>query len=214
MMKKFEATCSLSSHQRSGGPSITAAVATIVEQTVQSILAIAAHGKCSAREISRQTGVSYGSVWKTLRITLRRYPHKLQHNQELKPPDFDSHRDFVNLVFSKMEEQHDWLRSVLWTDEVHFTLSGEVITHNCRMWTTENPHAFVQSNIIPELEARLTLQIVTFTQEGAPPHIALHVQRLLRSAFGDARIISRYFNHAWPPRSPDLTIVNFGCEDS
>ncbi|GIY23199.1 hypothetical protein CEXT_537321 [Caerostris extrusa] len=92
MMKKFEATGSLASRQRSGRPSTAAAVATTVEQTVQSMSAVAAHGKCSAREVSRQTGVSYGSVWKALRITLKRYPYKLQHKQELKPPDFDSPR--------------------------------------------------------------------------------------------------------------------------
>ncbi|GIY02606.1 hypothetical protein CDAR_462751 [Caerostris darwini] len=138
MMKKFEATGSLASRQRSGRPSTAAAVAT----TVESMSAVAAHGECSAREVSRQTGVSYGSVWKALRITLKRHPYKLQHKQELKPPDFDSRRGFANLVFNKMEEQHDWLHTVLWTDEAHFTLSGAINTHNCLVWITENPHAF------------------------------------------------------------------------
>ncbi|GIY77706.1 transposable element tc3 transposase [Caerostris darwini] len=107
MMKKFEATGSLASRQRSGRPSTAAAVATTVEQMVQSMSAVAAHGECSAREVSRQTGVSYDSVWKALRITLKRYPYKLQYKQELKPPDFDSRRGFANLVFNRMEEQHD-----------------------------------------------------------------------------------------------------------
>lgn len=257
MMKKFEATGSFASRPRSGRPLAAAAVVTTVEQTVQSKSAVSAHGECSAREVSRQTGVSYGSVWRALRITLKRYPYKLQHNQELKPLDFDSRQDFANLVFNKMEEQHDWLHTVLWTDEAHFTLSGAVNTHNCRVWTTENPHAFVevplqqpkvtvwcgftadfiigpfffeevtktgfktvsitghryaallQNNIIPELQARQALQTVTFMQDGAPPHIALPVQRLLRSTFGEDRIISRCFNHAWPPRSPDLTPCDF-----
>ncbi|GIY76189.1 hypothetical protein CEXT_223041 [Caerostris extrusa] len=44
MMKKFEATGSLASRQRSGRPSTAAAVATTVEQTVQSMSAVAAHG--------------------------------------------------------------------------------------------------------------------------------------------------------------------------
>ncbi|GIX78558.1 glycine receptor subunit alphaZ1 [Caerostris darwini] len=92
MMKKFEATGSLALRQRSERLSTAAAVATTVEQTVQSMSAVAAHGECSAREVSRQTGVPYGSVWKALRITLKRYPYKLQHKQELKPPDFDSRR--------------------------------------------------------------------------------------------------------------------------
>ncbi|GIX85500.1 transposable element tc3 transposase [Caerostris extrusa] len=81
-MKKFEATGSLVSLQRSGRPSTAAAVATTVEQTVQSMSAVAAHG-LFCREVSRQSGVSYGSVWKALRITLKRYPYKLQHKQEL-----------------------------------------------------------------------------------------------------------------------------------
>ncbi|GIY95507.1 transposable element tc3 transposase [Caerostris extrusa] len=106
-LKKFEATGSLASRQRSGRPSTAAAVATIVEQMVQSMSAVAAHGECSAQEVSRQTGVSYGGnvVRKALRITLKRYPYKLQHKQELKPPDFDSRRDKMpafqeNLLFA------------------------------------------------------------------------------------------------------------------
>ncbi|KAG8177125.1 hypothetical protein JTE90_025898 [Oedothorax gibbosus] len=89
LMKKFKATGSLESHPRSGRPSAVAAVATTVEQTVQTISAVSAHRECNAREVLRQTGVSYGCVWRPLRITLKRYPYKLQHNQELKPRDFD-----------------------------------------------------------------------------------------------------------------------------
>ncbi|GIY19826.1 hypothetical protein CDAR_244221 [Caerostris darwini] len=50
MMKEFEATGSLASRQRSGRSSTAAAVAKTVEQTVQSMSAVAAHGECSARE--------------------------------------------------------------------------------------------------------------------------------------------------------------------
>ncbi|GFW31576.1 hypothetical protein TNCV_4420091 [Trichonephila clavipes] len=52
IMKKFEATVSLASRQKSGRPSTAAVVATTVEQTVQSVSAVAAHGECSAREAS------------------------------------------------------------------------------------------------------------------------------------------------------------------
>ncbi|GIY89349.1 transposable element tc3 transposase [Caerostris darwini] len=97
IMKKFEATGSLASRQRSGRPSTAAAVATTVEQPVQAMSVVAEHGKCSAREVSTQTGVSYGSVWKALRITLKWYPYKLQHKQELKPFDFNSRRGHANL---------------------------------------------------------------------------------------------------------------------
>ncbi|GFY63885.1 hypothetical protein TNIN_133761 [Trichonephila inaurata madagascariensis] len=49
-MKKFEATGSLASRQRSGRPSTAAAFATTAEKKVQSMSAIEAHGDCIARE--------------------------------------------------------------------------------------------------------------------------------------------------------------------
>ncbi|GFU66477.1 hypothetical protein TNCV_3807201 [Trichonephila clavipes] len=48
-MKKFEATCSLASPQRSGRPSTATAVATTLEWTVQSMSAVVAFGEYSAR---------------------------------------------------------------------------------------------------------------------------------------------------------------------
>ncbi|GFY66001.1 down syndrome cell adhesion molecule-like protein Dscam2 [Trichonephila inaurata madagascariensis] len=53
IMKKFEAADFLTSHQRSGLPSTAAAVATTVEQTVQSMSAVAAHEECGAGEVLR-----------------------------------------------------------------------------------------------------------------------------------------------------------------
>ncbi|GBO06573.1 hypothetical protein AVEN_155618-1 [Araneus ventricosus] len=34
--------------------------------------------------------------------------------------------------------------NILWSDEAHFYLHGTVNTHNCRMWDSQNPHAFQQ----------------------------------------------------------------------
>ncbi|GFW57372.1 transposable element Tcb1 transposase [Trichonephila clavipes] len=46
-------------------------------------------------------------------------------------------------------------------------------------------------------------------QDGAPPHIARRVKDLLRRSFGDDRVLSRHFHHAWPPRSPDLSPCDY-----
>ncbi|KAF8794360.1 hypothetical protein HNY73_002349 [Argiope bruennichi] len=63
MMLKFEATSSLSSRPRSGRPTASATLVPTVEQNMQSMSAVSAHGVCCDREISRQTGLSYRSVW-------------------------------------------------------------------------------------------------------------------------------------------------------
>ncbi|GFT21141.1 transposable element tc3 transposase [Trichonephila clavipes] len=70
MMKKFESTGSLVSRQRTGCPSTTSAAVTTMKQRVQFMMAFAARGECSTRGVSRQTGVSYGSVWRALRLIL------------------------------------------------------------------------------------------------------------------------------------------------
>lgn len=41
-----------------------------------------------------------------------------------------------------MKDDVDWVSNVLWTDEVHFSLSGSVNTQNCRIRAKENLHAF------------------------------------------------------------------------
>ena len=57
MIMKFEATVFLASCPGSGCPSAAAAVATTVEQMLQSMSAISAHGEYRAREVSMQIGV-------------------------------------------------------------------------------------------------------------------------------------------------------------
>ncbi|GFY03512.1 uncharacterized protein TNCV_3211491 [Trichonephila clavipes] len=32
-----------------------------------------------------------------------------------------------------------WVFNILWTDEAHFSLHGDVNNHNCRIWATSNP---------------------------------------------------------------------------
>ncbi|GFT42100.1 uncharacterized protein TNCV_1668871 [Trichonephila clavipes] len=46
-------------------------------------------------------------------------------------------------------------------------------------------------------------------QDGAAPHIARRVKDLLRRSFGDDRVLSRHFQHAWPPRSLDLSPCDY-----
>ncbi|GFU90114.1 uncharacterized protein TNCV_2464561 [Trichonephila clavipes] len=56
-----------------------------VEQTVQSMSAVAARGECSGREVLRQTGSIQKCLESTANNFLQWYPYKVQHNQEPKP---------------------------------------------------------------------------------------------------------------------------------
>ncbi|GFT29463.1 uncharacterized protein TNCV_2116661 [Trichonephila clavipes] len=43
-----------------------------------------------------------------------------------------------------MEQDPTWVFNILWTDEAHFSLHGEVNNHNCRIWATSNPREYTQ----------------------------------------------------------------------
>ncbi|GFV28520.1 uncharacterized protein TNCV_3984711 [Trichonephila clavipes] len=61
----------------------------------------------------------------------------------------------------------------------------------------------LQTYVIPTHQQRGCLQETIFMHNGAPPHITISVQQLLKQAFTDARVQS--FPTAWPLRSQDLT---------
>ncbi len=58
--------------------------------------------------------------------------------------------------------------------------------------------------VVPQLQQLNAFDHITFMQDGAPPHIARNVQEFIQD-----RVISRYFHHSWPPRSPDLSPMDF-----
>ena len=49
---------------------------------------------------------------------------------------------------------------------------------------------------------------IIFQQDGAPPHWGSHVRRFLDAAFRN-RLIGRDGPTSWPPRSPDITPLDF-----
>ncbi|KAL4107251.1 hypothetical protein QTP88_017631 [Uroleucon formosanum] len=49
---------------------------------------------------------------------------------------------------------------------------------------------------------------VWFQQDGAPPHTAIATMNVIREMF-PGRLISRFGDMHWPPRSPDLTVCDF-----
>ena len=71
----------------------------------------------------------------------------------------------------------------------------------------ENYRKMLQEYLLPHLE-HLGLSNLWFQQDGATPHTARLTMEILREAFSD-RIISRFSDFSWPPRSPDLSPLDF-----
>ncbi|GFT04848.1 uncharacterized protein TNCV_2849831 [Trichonephila clavipes] len=111
-------------------------------------------------------------------------------------------------------------------DEAHFWLNGYVNKQNCRIWSEANPQVYVETPLHPE---KLTVWCALwaggiigpyffkndeghnelwFQQDGATCHTARATIDLLKDTLGD-RIISRFGPVNWPPRSCDLTPLDY-----
>ncbi|GFU35803.1 uncharacterized protein TNCV_1083631 [Trichonephila clavipes] len=130
-----------------------------------------------------------------------------------------------------MEQDPTWGFNILWTDEAHFSLHGDVNNHSCRIWATFNPHEYTQKPLhSPKVTAwcGFTGSFIIgpfFFETQCPVNgwitetvNAQHYLMLLRETVvpcvfqrdvREDRIVSRRRRYPWLPRSPDLTPVDF-----
>ncbi|GFV42205.1 uncharacterized protein TNCV_3164361 [Trichonephila clavipes] len=188
MISKFEATGCLDDRPRSDRPSTRRNSAETVKDEMETV-----------------AGVPSDAI-RTKSISI---------NHELLPGDSVNRRAFAVRAFQKMADD-DWLSNMLWTDEAHFTLRRPFFFEEMRdsgfvtaTVTGERYADMLQNRNIPSLADKHLLERTIFMQDGAPPHIARRVKDLLRMSFGDDRVLSRHFHHAWPPRSPDLSPCDY-----
>ncbi|GFU78959.1 transposable element Tc3 transposase [Trichonephila clavipes] len=98
----------------------------------------------------------------------------------------------------------DFHKRILFSDEAHFWLNGYVNKQNCRIWSEANPQVYVETPLHPE---KLTVCCALWA-DGSTCHKARATIDLLKDTFGD-RLISRFGPVNWPPRSCDLTPLDY-----
>ena len=62
---------------------------------------------------------------------------------------------FAKWTYDRLTEDADFgKKKIIFSDETHFDLGGYVNKQNCRIWDTENPHAYIEK---PTLTKRVTV---------------------------------------------------------
>ncbi|GFV94818.1 transposable element Tc3 transposase [Trichonephila clavipes] len=121
----------------------------------------------------------------------------------------------------------DFHKRILFSNEAHFWLNGYVNKQNCRIWSEANPQVYVETPLHPEKltvwcalwAGGILLQndeghnvtvngAVVPTRRRNMSHISCATIYLLKDTFGD-RLISRFGPVNWPPRSCDLTPLDY-----
>jgi hypothetical protein len=206
----------------------------------------------SIRHRAQQLELCPSTLWKILRKDLGLRAYKIQLVQELKPHDHYTRRTFGEWAENNIQLDPRFQCKILFSDEAHFWLNGYVNKQNCRIWSEENPEAFVETPLhplkvtvwcalwaggvigpyffkdgtgqnvtvngeryramiadffVPQLND-IDVAELWFQQDGATCHTAHATINLLRETF-DERIISRNGPVNWPPRSCDLTPMDY-----
>ena len=99
---------------------------------------------------SQELGLSQTSTWRILRKDLGLHPYKIQLTQELKPNDHSLRREFADWVLEHLEDDANFGRKIIFSDEAHFWLNGFVNKQNCRIWGDSNPQQIQQLPMHPE----------------------------------------------------------------
>ncbi|GFW96110.1 putative DD41D transposase [Trichonephila clavipes] len=119
--------------------------------------------------------------------------------------DHQARRRFDEWAQNEIAVVPDFHKRILFSDEAHFWLNGYVNKQSGHIWSEANPQR--DNFFIPELNNH-DVQELWFQQDGATCHTARVTIELLKDTLGD-RLISRFGHVNWPPRSCDLTPLDY-----
>ncbi|GFS86893.1 uncharacterized protein TNCV_216121 [Trichonephila clavipes] len=152
----------------------------------------------SSIAVGRALGVSHQSVLRTLHED-RMHPYHLQRVQAITPDYYPRRLNFATWYLQQTAENQTFLADVLFIDEATFTRSGMFNMHNSHLWAHVNPHG----TITHAYQERFSIN-----HDGAPPHFSRNVRNHLDTVYGQ-HWIERGGPVPWPPRSPDLSCLDF-----
>ena len=73
-------------------------------------------------------------------FTFRLHPYHVVLHQALTEIDFDRRIDYCHWLLGMVNENPQFLSTILWTDKASFSSDGGVNCHNMHYWSAENPH--------------------------------------------------------------------------
>ncbi|GFW08790.1 DUF4817 domain-containing protein [Trichonephila clavipes] len=180
--------------------------------------------------LGRIGGVAYdGSGYYPFRVTQHPiYFPKCKEFVEALDRKMTGHKRTICLGAISLHKAKSFLKVGLTQlcDEAHFWLNRYVNKQNCRIWSEANPQVDVETPLHLE---KLTVWCASwaggiigpyffkndeghnelwFRQDGVTCHTARATIDLLKDTFGD-RLISRFGLVNWPPRSCDLTPLDY-----
>lgn len=140
--KKFLVTGSVVDAPRSGRPT-TVSTNDNMQLVAQAFMESPTK---SARRTSRELEISDRSLRRMLKkMNMRCYRPRLLH--ALNEDDPDRRLEFCEWYRGCAEDNANFYRSILWSDEAQFKLNGRINRHNCVYWASDNPHVIITEEL-------------------------------------------------------------------
>ena len=88
---------------------------------------------------SQELDIARTTLRRIIHSDLKMFPYKIQMTQKLNPADYPRRLSFGKWAIEMTENELDFWRKLIMSDEAHFSLNGGVNKQNCRFYSTENP---------------------------------------------------------------------------
>lgn len=143
---KFYSTGSVHDLPRSGHPRTARSIENIsvVSESVTE------NPRTSIRHRAQEIGLSRSSLHRILKLDLKLHAYKVQLTQQIKIRYHYQRKTFAEWTLNQLEEDEDFLKKIIFSDEAHFDLGGYVNKQNCRIWGSENPRIFEEKPMHPQ----------------------------------------------------------------
>ena len=110
------------------------------EDNVINVLAyFHAYPQASIRSAEDDLGLSYASIQRIL-DSHDMHPYKFTKVQALKPEDYQRRIQFCETILIRTQEDPNFLRKIIWTDEAKFSREGIFNRKNEHFWSDQNPN--------------------------------------------------------------------------
>lgn len=136
--KQLKETGSLLDQKRSGRPSVS-------DESVDAIRDTYLRSpKKSVRACARELQLKKTTVHKVLKKRLRFTGYRLQLLHAIKETDKPKRFEFASDMLNEIENDQQFLKRIVFSDEATFHVCGHVHRYNVRIWASENPHVYTE----------------------------------------------------------------------
>lgn len=108
------------------------------ENSLNVVLTVTETPQITINKISESTNIESRSIRRILKNN-RFHPYKPKFIQVLRDRDYDARFDFCAWYQGNIEEDSNFPKKIIFSDEATFNSNGTVSSQNCRWWATENP---------------------------------------------------------------------------